>query len=363
VPVGEPGLGVVRGGLLGSAQVVAEVVDVVAGNGLAVGEADGGGFGGDDGASQAEFAEVEVGCAVTLTRLYVFFAIEVGTGCVYVLGVTGHPDGPWATQQARDLLMDLGDSAAGFAFLVRDRAGQFTASFDAVLAAAGTQTVRIPSQSPGASAFAERFVLTVRSEVTDRMLVFGRRHLRTVLDQYVAHHSGRRPHRGRQLRPPWPDYPVADLSHERIKRRPVLGGLMYEYERAAQVCWSEPSVPLWNPTGPSEDYPARNPVRTTRPHDRYDNGFSVGRFRLWILRGCRMTTISKSLELTTKYGGVIKGRFYRCNGVRSILMRNGLACEVCTFITGQSTAESIRASFLQSVPLLPSLRRLFVGAF
>jgi putative transposase len=81
--------------------------------------------------------------------------------------------------------------------------------------------------------YAERFVLTARTEVTDRMLIFGERHLRTILAGYEAHYNGRRPHRSRQLRPPRPDHPVADLSHQRIERRLVLGGLINEYERAA----------------------------------------------------------------------------------------------------------------------------------
>jgi putative transposase len=76
-------------------------------------------------------------------------------------------------------------------------------------------------------------VLTARTEVTDRMLIFGQRHLQSSLAQYMAHYNGRRPHRSRQFQPPRPDHPVADLSHGRIKRRPVLGGLLNEYERAA----------------------------------------------------------------------------------------------------------------------------------
>jgi putative transposase len=76
-------------------------------------------------------------------------------------------------------------------------------------------------------------VLTARTEVTDRMLIFGQRHLRTILAEYEAHYNGRRPHRGRQLHPPRPDHPPADLSQERIQRRAVLGGLISEYERAA----------------------------------------------------------------------------------------------------------------------------------
>jgi putative transposase len=174
-----------------------------------------------------------VDCAVTLQRLYCLFVIEVGSRYVHILGVTANPDGPWTTQQIRNLLMDLGDRAAGFRFLIRDRAGQFTAAFDAVLADAGIEAVKIPPRSPRANAYAERFVLTARTELTDRMLVFGERHLRTVLAQYEVHYNGRRPHRSRHLRPPRPDRPVADLSRKRIQRRPVLGGLINEYERAA----------------------------------------------------------------------------------------------------------------------------------
>jgi len=65
------------------------------------------------------------------------------------------------------------------------------------------------------------------------MLIFGQRHLRAILAEYEAHYNGRRPHRSRHLDPPRPDYPAADFSQERIKRRPVLGGLINEYERAA----------------------------------------------------------------------------------------------------------------------------------
>ncbi|CAI7973583.1 transposase [Frankia sp. Hr75.2] len=174
-----------------------------------------------------------VDCAVTLRRLYCSFVLEVASRTVHILGVTAHPDGPWTTQQARNLLMDLGDRATDFQFLVRDRAGQFTASFDAILADAGITTVKIPPRTPRANAYAERFVRTVRTEVTDRMLIFGERHLRTILAEYATHYNGRRPHRGCGLQPPRPDHPVADLTKERIKRQPVLGGLINEYERAA----------------------------------------------------------------------------------------------------------------------------------
>jgi putative transposase len=173
-----------------------------------------------------------VDCAVTLKRIYVFFVLELASRSVHLLGMTPNPDGRWTTQQARNLVMDLGDHLTQFRVLIRDRASQFTASFDAVLADVGIRVVRIPTRCPRANCFAERFVRTVRAELTDRMLICNQRHLRVVLAEYIRHYNGQRPHRSRHLRPPQPTHPVADLSHERIMRRPVLGGLINEYERA-----------------------------------------------------------------------------------------------------------------------------------
>jgi putative transposase len=174
-----------------------------------------------------------VDCAITLRRLYVLFVLEVGDRYLHVLGVTAHPDGPWTTQQARNLVMDLDEQGPRFRFLVRDRAGQFTASFDAVLADAGIEVVKIPPRCPRANCFAERLVLTVRTEVTDRMLIFGERHLRRVLATYAAHYNTQRPHRALQLRPPRPESPIPEPAHGRIRRRSILSGLINEYEPAA----------------------------------------------------------------------------------------------------------------------------------
>ena len=160
------------------------------------------------------------------------FVLEVGDRYLHVLGVTGHPDGMWTTQQARNLVMDRGEHVAPVRFLVRDRAGQFAASFDAVMADAGIEVVKIRPRCPRANCFAERVVLTVRTEVTDRMLMFGERHLRRVLAVYAAHYKGRQPHRAPRLRPR-PTSPVPEPVHCRIRRRPILGGLINEYETAA----------------------------------------------------------------------------------------------------------------------------------
>jgi transposase InsO family protein len=140
------------------------------------------------------------------------------------LGVTGHPGRPWTTQQARTLLMDRGKRAATFRFLIRDRAGQFAASFDAVLTDADIEVVKIPPRCPRANCFADRFVLT-SAEFTDRLLIFGERHLRRVLTEYAAHYNTQRPHRALQLHPPCAESPVPAPVHRTIRRRPVLGGL------------------------------------------------------------------------------------------------------------------------------------------
>ena len=109
----------------------------------------------------ADFFHVD--CAVSLQRLYCLFVMEVGSRYVHILGVTPNPDGLWTVQQIRNLLMDLGDHAADFRFLVRDRAGQFSASLDAVLADVGIAIVKIPARSPRANCCAEWWVRTARA--------------------------------------------------------------------------------------------------------------------------------------------------------------------------------------------------------
>jgi putative transposase len=86
--------------------------------------------------------------------------------------------------------------------------------------------LKIPAACPRANAYAERFVLTARTELTDRMLIFGRRHLRHVLDEYARHYNGQRPHRSRQLQPPRPDHPAPAAPAQQIAHRTVLGGLI-----------------------------------------------------------------------------------------------------------------------------------------
>jgi len=95
------------------------------------------------------------------------------------------------------------------------------------------QIVKIPPRCPQANAYAERFVRTVRAELTDRMLIFGQRHLRRVLAEYVAHYNQQRPHRGRELRPPSPVHLVPPNPTSPVVRHSILGGLISEYHHAA----------------------------------------------------------------------------------------------------------------------------------
>ena len=153
-------------------------------------------------------------------------------------GVTANPTGEWTVQQARNLAMSFGERFEDIKFLLRDRGPNFTASFDAVFQAAGARILRTAVQAPRMNATCERLVGTLRREILDRVLILGEAHLHTVLAEYQVHYNTARPHQGISQRVPddEPDAPRAtmtDLDNERIRRKPVLGGLINEYARAA----------------------------------------------------------------------------------------------------------------------------------
>ena len=182
----------------------------------------------------ADFVHVDT---VLLRRLYALIVIEHGTRRVHPAGITANPDGAWTTQAARNLLMDLGLRVASVKFLIRDRAGQFTGSFDAVCTAEGIRILVSPPQAPRANAICERIIGTLRRELFDRLLMVNEHHLSQVLTEYLLHYNTARPHCAlgqlapgqADTRPPKP----INLADYRIRRKQVLGGLTHEYQIAA----------------------------------------------------------------------------------------------------------------------------------
>jgi putative transposase len=170
---------------------------------------------------------------VLLRRVYVLFMLEIQTRTVHILGVTAHPTGAWTAQQARNLLMDLGERADNFKFLIRDRDSKFTPAFDQVFAGNGTRIIKAPVRSPQANSFAERLVGTLRRECLDHLLIYGEQHLWKVLAEYARHYNGHRPHQARHQRPPLHEPGQAIDVTARIERRQAVGGLIGEYRRAA----------------------------------------------------------------------------------------------------------------------------------
>jgi transposase InsO family protein len=174
---------------------------------------------------------------VLLRRLYVLVFIHHDTRFVRIAGVTAKPVADWVTQQARNLAMDLADHAHAIKFLIRDRDTKFTPSFDTVFAAEGIRIIKSPVRAPRANAICERVIGSFRHECLDRTLILGRRHLETVLAEYVEHYNSHRPHRSLNQRSPsaldTTSAHIGDVDLARLRRTDRLGGLIHEYRMVA----------------------------------------------------------------------------------------------------------------------------------
>jgi putative transposase len=167
----------------------------------------------------------------------VLFLIELDTRRVHLTGVTANPDGQWVTQQARNLLLVLGEQGRRARLVLHGRDATFSGSFDDGFGSDGGEVVLTPVQAPRANAYAERWVPTVRAECLDWLLIVGRGHLEQVLRIYVQHCNRHRPHRALLLQPPDPPAQLTILGEDDqggvVHRRDLLGGLLHEYRQAA----------------------------------------------------------------------------------------------------------------------------------
>jgi putative transposase len=174
---------------------------------------------------------------VLLKCVYVLVFIEHGTRRMHLGGVTTHPTGDWTAQQARNLALSLGERFEDIRFLIRDRGSNFTGSFDAVFQAVGTRIVRTAVQAPRKNAICERLVGTLRRELLDRVLITARR---SCAPSWLINRCNNmaRPHQGTGQRIPDGAHDGGHITRCRSRRRtnppkPVLGGLINEYSRAA----------------------------------------------------------------------------------------------------------------------------------
>jgi hypothetical protein len=158
------------------------------------------------------------------TQVYVLVVIQHSTRRIRILGVTLHPTGQWTAQQARNLLMDLGEQADRIKFMIRDCGSNFTAAVDAVLADAGVRTVLCNVRTPRMNAITERWIGGCRREPLDRTLIWHQAHPRRILRQYENHHNQHRPHRSLRGAAPLKPLPEpVDLARYRVRRRLASG--------------------------------------------------------------------------------------------------------------------------------------------
>ncbi|MGO8860242.1 MAG: integrase core domain-containing protein [Acidimicrobiales bacterium] len=164
--------------------------------------------------------------SIRLKTLHVLFFIDLHLRRVHIGGVTDGPaNAPWCAQIARNLSEVRERRDQPIRYLVQDRDKRFSPSFDEVFRAEGIEILRTPWLAQKANAYAERFIRTVRTECLDRILVLGERHLRSVLEIYIEHYNGERPHRRLDLQPPdGPKKASALTADDSVQRRDLLGG-------------------------------------------------------------------------------------------------------------------------------------------
>ena len=180
----------------------------------------------------ADFFTVEVLSLTGLRRYFVFFVMELHTRRVHIAGITAQPNEAWMMQIARNLK----DCEDGFLldkkYIILDRDPLYTPKFRNFLRESETKPVRLPRRSPNLNAYAERWILSIRSECLNHLIPLGEHHLRSVIREYVEHYHHGRYHQGLEGRLIEPDARVG-VSEGDIVCHKRLGGLLRFYHREA----------------------------------------------------------------------------------------------------------------------------------
>jgi putative transposase len=167
-----------------------------------------------------------------LLDYFALFFIHVGSRRVIVTGMTAHPDATWVVQQARNFVLLTDQETAAPRHLIHDLDTKFAKAFDALLEAEGIEITKVGPAAPNLNAYAERWVLSIKSECLDHFIVFGEDHLRHLIDEYLTHYLEERPHQGvgnapLKINPGEPAPEGEVVCHER------LGGVLKHYQRQA----------------------------------------------------------------------------------------------------------------------------------
>lgn len=166
-------------------------------------------------------------------RFYLLFLIDVPTRRVTLAGITTNPTGPWTTQAARNLFLAGGETLHGCRMLVRDRAGQFTASFDEIFHTEGIRVAKTPVRTPVANCYIERWIGSLRRELLDRTIIWNEPQLRRLIVDYLEHYNEHRPHRSLGQQPPSQTPATAFRVGHPVTATARCDGLIREYRQAA----------------------------------------------------------------------------------------------------------------------------------
>jgi Integrase core domain len=179
-----------------------------------------------------DFFSVEVLSLTGLVRYSVLFIIDVKTRHVHIAGIVRQPHGDWMKQVARNFTDDVDGFLRGMRYVIHDRDPLFTREFRDLLRASSIKSIKLPAHSPDLNAYAERFVLSIKSECLNKLVLLGERHLRRAIEEFVEHYHLERNHQGLDNRLlTEPASPRNDNSP--IARRERLGGLLNYYYRRA----------------------------------------------------------------------------------------------------------------------------------